>query len=89
MLRKLLGDELAEDFIAFTNQQVISLEDIINYNYSKEDLEMSVSQKFATAAELFLVDAEYLEKVKDFVKRVDESIKETLQGKRRIKIKRD
>ena len=36
---------------------------------------MSVSQKFATAAELFLVDAEYLEKVKDFVKRVDESIK--------------
>ena len=113
-LRELLGDDLTNDFIAFTNQQVISLEDIINYNYSKEDLEMSVSQKFATAAELFLVDAEYLEKVKDFVKRVDESIKmktvfenlsdlerwfetncrneekkETLQGKRRIKIKRD
>ena len=74
-LRELLGDDLTNDFIAFTNQQVISLEDIINYNYSKEDLEMSVSQKFATAAELFLVDAEYLEKVKDFVKRVDESIK--------------
>ena len=71
MLRKLLGDELAEDFIAFTNQQVISLEDVINHNYSSEDLEMSVSQKFATVAELCSADNEYFEVVRDFMNQAD------------------
>ena len=75
LLSELLGDDIAKDFIAFTRQQVISLEDVINHNYSSKDLEMSVSQKFATAAELSLVDDEHLEKVKDFMKQVDGSIK--------------
>ena len=75
LLSELLGDDIAKDFIAFTRQQVISLEDVINHNYSSKDLEMSVSQKFATAAELSLVDDEHLEKVKDFMKQVDDSIK--------------
>ena len=75
LLSELLGDDIAKDFIAFTRQQVISLEDVINHNYSSKDLEMSVFQKFATAAELSLVDDEHLEKVKDFMKQVDGSIK--------------
>ena len=70
VLRELLGDDLTNDFIAFTNQQVISLEDVINHNYSKEDLEMNTSQKFATAASLAFVNGEHFGAVRDFMKQV-------------------
>lgn len=70
VLRELLGDDLTNDFIAFTNQQVISLEDVINHNYSKEDLEMNTSQKFATAANLAFVNDEHFGAVRDFMKQV-------------------
>ena len=70
VLRELLGDDLTNDFIAFTNQQVISLEDVINHNYSKEDLEMNTSQKFATAASLAFVNDEHFGAVRDFMKQV-------------------
>ena len=70
VLRKLLGDDLTNDFIAFTNQQVISLENVINHNYSKEDLEMNTSQKFATAASLAFVNDEQFGVVRDFMKQV-------------------
>ena len=70
MLNGLLEDDLARDFIVFVNQQTISVEDVINNNYSSEDLEMSLSQKFATAAELSSVDDTHFEVVRNFVKQV-------------------
>ena len=70
MLRALIGDDLTRDFIAFTRQQVISVEDVINHNYSSRDLEMDVSQKFATAVGLSSVDDEHFEVVRDFMKQV-------------------
>lgn len=70
MLRALIGEDLTEDFIAFTRQQVISIEDVINHNYSSKDLEMNISQKFATAVGLSSVDDEHFEIVRDFMKQV-------------------
>lgn len=70
MLRALIGDDLTRDFIAFARQQVISVEDVINHNYSSRDLEMDVSQKFATAVGLSSVDDEHFEVVRDFMKQV-------------------
>lgn len=70
MLRALIGEDLTRDFIAFARQQVISVEDVINHNYSKRDLEMDVSQKFATAVGLSSVDDEHFEEVRDFMKQV-------------------
>ena len=70
MLRALIGDDLTSDFIAFAKQQVISVEDVINHNYSSRDLEMDISQKFATAVGLSSVDDEHFEIVRDFMKQI-------------------
>lgn len=70
MLRALIGDDLTRDFTAFARQQVISIEDVINHNYSSRDLEMNVSQKFATAVGLSSVDDEHFEVVRDFMNQV-------------------
>lgn len=70
MLRALIGEELTRDFTAFASRQVISVEDVINHNYSSRDLEMDVSQKFATAVGLSSVDDEHFEVVRDFMKQV-------------------
>ena len=70
MLRALIGEELTRDFTAFASRQVISVEDVINHNYSERDLEMDVSQKFATAVGLSSVDDKHFEVVRDFMKQV-------------------
>ncbi len=70
MLRALIGDELTWDFTAFVKQQVISVEDVIQHNYSDVDLEMDISQKFATAVGLSSVDDEHFEVVRDFMKQI-------------------
>ena len=70
MLRALIGEDLTRDFIEFTKRQVISVEDVINHNYSNRDLEMDVSQKFATAVGLSSVDDDHFEVVRDFMKKV-------------------
>ena len=70
MLRALIGEDLTRDFVEFTKQQVISIEDVINNNYTNRDLEMDVSQKFATAVGLSSVDEEHFEIVRDFMKKI-------------------
>lgn len=70
MLRALIGDVLTKDFVEFTKQQVITLEDVIQHNYSEEDLEMNVSQKFATAVGLSSVDEENFEVVREFMEQI-------------------
>ena len=70
MLRALIGEDLTEDFIAFAKQQVISIEDVINHNYSSEDLKMNISQKFATAVGLSSVDDEHFEIARDFMEQL-------------------
>lgn len=70
MLRALIGDDLTRDFVEFTKQQVITVEDVINNNYSSADLNMNVAQKFATAVGLSSVDEEHFMVVRDFMKKV-------------------
>lgn len=70
MLRALIGEDLTRDFTAFASRKVISVEDVINHNYSNRDLEMDVSQKFATAVGLSSVDDEHFEIVRDFMKQI-------------------
>lgn len=70
MLRALIGEDLTREFTAFVSQQVISVEDVINHNYSSRDLEMDISQKYATAVGLSSVSDEHFEIVRDFMKQV-------------------
>lgn len=68
MLRSLIGEELTRDFIEFSKKQVITAEMVINHKYSKEDLKMDISQKYATAVGLSSVDEEHFEVVREFMK---------------------
>ena len=66
-LRSLIGEEICRDFIEFCKQEVITVSDVINNNYTKEDLNMNVSQKFATAVGLSSVGENNFKIVRDFV----------------------
>lgn len=70
MLRALIGNELTTDFIAFVRQQVITVEDVIEGNYTNDDFEMDIAQKFATAVGLSSVDDEHFEVVREFMKKI-------------------
>lgn len=67
MLRALIGEDLTRNFVAFTNQKVITLEDVLKKNYSDEDLVMDLAEKYATVVGLSSVDIANVEEVRNFV----------------------
>ena len=68
MLRALVGEDITKEFVQFCNEQVITLEDVINENYSDTDIEeLNTSERYATVMCLSQVDEENLEKVRSFV----------------------
>lgn len=70
MLKSLIGEDLTTDFKAFVQQPLITVDDVVMGNYSSDDLEMTDSKKFATAASLATVDEENFATVRDFMKKV-------------------
>ncbi len=79
MLRALLGEEITADFTYFCKQQVITVEDVINGNYTNDDLNMNISEKFATAVGLSIVDEANLRVVRNFVKLLGPEILATFE----------
>ncbi len=80
MLRALIGEELTRDFTAFTRQRVITVEDVLNGNYTEEDLEMNTAQKFATAVGLSSVDDSNLLTIRNFVMKLGPEIGATFDS---------
>jgi len=70
MLRALIGEDITKEFIEFCNQQVITLEDVLNDNYTESDLQMNTSALYATTVGLTQVDEENFEKVREFVSKL-------------------
>lgn len=71
MLRSLVGEEITSDFISFCNSRVITLEDVLQGNYTEEDIaSLNVSERYATT--MALLDAEFgdFEIVSAFVKKM-------------------
>jgi hypothetical protein len=68
MIRALVGDDITRDFVAFCTIEVITIEDVINDNYTKEDLNIKLDNQWATVIGLTPVDEENVEKVRDFIK---------------------
>ena len=64
----LVGEDITREFVEFCNQRVITLEDVLKGNYTNRDLEMNLSEKFATAVGLSSVDEKNLRRVREFVK---------------------
>ena len=68
MLTSLVGEEITNEFIMFCKQKVITLADVLNNNYIKEEVyKLNLAEKYATIMNLSQVDEENLECVRDFV----------------------
>lgn len=67
-LMALVGEEIATDFIAFCYQQTITLDNVINRDYTDEHIQqLNSAQKYAITAGLVRVDENYYRKVREFV----------------------
>ena len=80
MLRALIGEDLTKDFVKFATQPVICVDDLINHDYSRRYLEMTLSEKFATAVALSSVDDEHFDDIRNFMEQVGEKPKEVFES---------
>ena len=68
MLRALVGEDITREFVEFCNQQVITLDDVLNGKYTDRDIQaLNTAERYATAMGLTQVDDDNLEKVRGFV----------------------
>ena len=68
MLRALVGEDITREFVQFCNQQVITLDDVLNGNYTDSDIRaLNTAERYATTMGLSQVDDDNLEKVRSFV----------------------
>ena len=68
MLRALVGEDITREFVQFCNQQVITLDDVINGTYTDKDIQaLNTAERYATTMGLSQVDEDNLEKVRGFV----------------------
>ena len=70
MLRALLGTDITNEFIWFTKQKVITLEDVLNDNYSEEDFNLNTGEKYMTVVGLLNAKEEDYPKVLEFLKKL-------------------
>ena len=69
-LKAIIGEELTRDFISFCKMPTITIQDVIQNNYTEQDLEMDLGRKLATVSGLVKVDDENMPKVREFVKKL-------------------
>ena len=76
MLRALVGEDITREFIEFCKQEVITLEDVINENYTDKDVEsLNTAQRYATTMGLSQVDEANLEIVRNFISKLGSEFK--------------
>lgn len=76
MLRSLIGEDITDEFVKFCNQALITVEDVLEGNYSEKEIrDMNTSERYATAVGLSLADDEHLEVVRDFVSKLGEEFR--------------
>ena len=69
MIRTLVGENIADEFVYFCNQRVITLETVLTRNYNQDDINaLDTAERYATTMGLSRVDEDNLEIVRNFVK---------------------
>ena len=76
MLRSLVGEEIADEFVQFCNQPVLTLKDVLEGNYCDEDIaEMNTSERYATTVGLTQAEESDFDVVRDFVSKLGEEFR--------------
>ena len=74
-LRAIVGEDLTRDFIYFCQQPTITIEDVLEGNYTEEELEeMDLGRKLATVSGLVAVESKDMPKVREFTKKLGAEI---------------
>ena len=69
-LRAIVGENLTRDFVSFCTIPTITIEDVLQGNYTEEDLNLDIGRKLATVAGLVAVDETNMPEVREFVKKL-------------------
>ena len=69
-LRAIVGENLTRDFVSFCTIPTITIEDVLQGNYTEEDLNLDIGRKLATVAGLVAVDEINMPEVREFVKKL-------------------
>jgi len=70
-LRAIVGEDITRDFIYFCQQPTITIEDVLEGNYSESAIEqMDMGRRLATVAGMTRVDSEHMKEVREFVKKL-------------------
>ena len=76
MLRALIGEEITDEFVRFCNQAVITVEDVLNGDYSEREIRnMNTSERYATAVGLTQARDSEIDTVRDFVSKLGEEFR--------------
>ena len=70
-LKAIVGEDLTTNFIGFCQIPTISIEDVLNGNYTEDEIkEMDIGMKLATISGLVAVDTENMPKIREFAKKL-------------------
>ncbi len=73
MLRSLIGEDITDEFVQFCSQPVITVEDVMNGNYSDLEIEnMDTSRRYATTVGLTQAGPDEIETVRKFTAKLGE-----------------
>ena len=68
MIRSLVGEDITREFIEFCQQKVITLNDVINENYTDRDIQvLNTAERYATVRGLSQVDEKNMETIRKFI----------------------
>lgn len=70
LLTPLVGKEITAAFNGFCNSKNVSIEDVLNSNYSDDIFKMNTNEKYATAVNLSRCNEEEYPTIREFMKRV-------------------
>ena len=71
MIRSLVGEDITNEFVEFCNQEVITLEGVLQGKYTLEDIALlNTASSYLTAVNLSQVDEENYDKVRNFVSKI-------------------
>ncbi len=74
-LRAIIGEYLTKDFISFCKLPIITIEDVLNGNYTEEKIkDMDIGRKLATVCGLVAVESKDMLKVREFTKKLGPEI---------------
>ena len=85
MLRSLIGEEITDEFVQFCNQPVITLQRVLDGDYTEEEIrDLNTAERYATTMGLSQADDADLAVVREFVRGLGEEFRAVFDSLRTL-----